>query len=1146
MKKIDYWKSGPSNGPYQFNLVRIMKLTVLLFWIALMGVSAEGYSQKDRLTVHIHQGNLAQLFRQIQEQTDYLIFYKDDLLEGKQSNALNLDMNQEKVSAILEEALEQSGLTYKLKGRQIVIVPITRDSQSPPLSSTKQTSELTPEVVDLLRLVTGLVQDAKGQPLPGATVQIKGTVRGTATNGEGQFSINAEIGEVLQISYVGFLAKEVTIGSQTSLTIQLKEDVAGLEELVVVGYGVQKKVNVTGSVSSIDSEDIQSRPVTSVTSALQGLMPGVTVRNTTALPGQGAGSIRIRGIGTLGDSEPLVVIDGIPGGNLDILNPEDIQSISVLKDAASSSIYGVRGANGVILVTTKKGKEGKQPSISYGGYYGLQTPTALPNFLGSPQYMELLNEAQRNVGRNPTYTDAEIEIARNGSDPNYYANTNWIDEIYKPSAPQQNHNLSINGGTNNLNYYISYGLLKEGGLITGDNYSANRHNIRVRLNTTLIDRIQLDANLGYIDRSYSGSSEGVGAGSGPIYAAHQILPLVPVRFTTGGWGYIGGQRNPIAVTTDGGTNTFGSQEFTGNLNATIKIANGLSLRGQYGLIQSNSSRIIFSKTINYYSPEDGSLIYQTNPVNKIDVRDYISRYQTFIGVLQYDRSFNEIHNVNAILGASQEQTVGSSFLATRTNLASQDVPSLNIGTENQLNGGGAAHNALQSLFGRVNYSFRSRYLSEVNFRYDGSSRFAPNVRWNLFTSASLGWVFSEEEFFKGLTRVVESGKIRASYGSQGNDRVGSDYAYLATLGPVNNIFPIGNAYTIGYRQQSIPNKLLTWESVIKKNIGLDLVFLRGRLGVTMDVFENNTNDILLSVPLPDVLGVGSAYPPQNAGKVQNRGWEVQTSWRDQTGTFRYGIHANLSDVRNEVVNLGGVPPTIGDRIRMVGEPIDAFYGLVAERLAQESDFTYNAETKKYTPNFPIIAGDPVAPGDLIFRDLDGDGVITLDKDRQVIGNAIPRFTYGIRGELGWKGVDFSFFLQGVGRADGYLQGASRHALINEGSLPQTVHLDRWTPENPDASYPRLTYQQSYNQRLSTYWLEDASYLRLKNIQLGYTLPSTLTQKFRVSRLRVYASADNLLTKSDFFYGYDPETPVTSGGYYPQVKTFVFGLNINLK
>jgi outer membrane receptor protein involved in Fe transport len=356
--------------------------------------------------------------------------------------------------------------------------------------------------------------------------------------------------------------------------------------------------------------------------------------------------------------------------------------------------------------------------------------------------------------------------------------------------------------------------------------------------------------------------------------------------------------------------------------------------------------------------------------------------------------------------------------------------------------------------------------------------------------------------------------------------------------------PIGYAITPGYAQTLLPNPILTWESVIKQNIGVDLVMASGRLGVTADYYKHTTEDILLRVTLPDVLG--ATEPSQNAGKVENKGWELQVDWKDKIKDFRYRLNFNVSDVKNKVVSLGGVPPSIGDQVRFLNEPIDAFYGLVAEGLAQAADFDFNATTNVYTPKFPIIAGDKIAPGDVKYEDLNKDGKITLADDRRIIGNPFPRYTYAFRADLGWKGFDFNFFLQGVGKAAGYIKGSGRHAYINESANPQKIHLDRWTATNPNASYPRFTYQLSHNQRFSTYWLEDASYLRLKNVQIGYTLPARLTERLHISRLRVFASADNLLTKSDFYYAYDPETPVSSGGFYPQVKTFIFGLNLNLK
>jgi TonB-linked SusC/RagA family outer membrane protein len=992
------------------------------------------------------------------------------------------------------------------------------------------------------RVSGSVLSNTSGTPLQGVTVTIKGTSIATTTDEIGNFSISVPgTSATLVFSYIGFQSIERAVNGQERLDIKMEEEVKAMEQVVVVGYGTQKKVNLTGAISAVTADDLRSRPVTATSSALQGLMPGVTIRNSTALPGQNGSTIRIRGVGTLGDANPLVVIDGIPGGDMNIINPDDIESISVLKDAASSSIYGVRGANGVILITTKKGK-GAQ-SLSYSNYYGFQTPTALPEFLGSPEYMTLLNESQKNVGRTITYTDADIEKARNGSDPNYFANTNWLQEIYKKTAAQQNHNISLNGGGNNTTYYASYGYLNQDGLVTGNNFGASRNNVRLRVNTKLIDRLDLDFNMGYVDRKYSASSEDLGESSGPLYTALLISPLVPVKFTTGGWGYLGGSRNPVAVSTDGGYNQFNSQELTGNISAALNIFDGFKLRGQYGLVKSNSRREILFKTIDYFSPTTGDRIYQTNFPNKIDNRDYTNTYQTFIAMADYEKSFNDRHDVKILLGASQESNVTENFTASRTNLVSQEVSNINLGTLNQLNSGNDAQTALQSLFGRVNYGLNNKYLAEVNFRYDGSSRFAKDVRWNLFPSASVGWRLSEEKFFGNLKNIFKEVKFRASYGQLGNDKVGNDYAYLSTIGPVATM-PIGNILTPAYAQTLLPNQILTWETVIKQNIGVDLLMANGRLGITADYFKHNTDDILLTVTLPDVLG--ATEPSQNAGKVENKGWELQVDWKDRVKDFRYRLSFNISDVKNRVVSLGGVPPTVGDQVRFLNEPIDAFYGLVAKGLAQASDFDYNATTNVYAPKFPIVAGDKMAPGDVMYEDQNKDGKITLAEDRKIIGNPFPRYTYAFRADLGWKGFDFNFFLQGVGKADGYIKGSGRHAYVSESANPQKIHLDRWTPDNINAAYPRLTYQLAYNQRFSTMWLENAAYLRLKNVQVGYTLPTRLSEKLRMSRLRVFVSADNLFTKTNFFYAYDPETPVSSGGFYPQVKTYIFGINLNLK
>ncbi|GHE45489.1 SusC/RagA family TonB-linked outer membrane protein [Sphingobacterium griseoflavum] len=1110
-----------------YRLFGIMKLAAAILVLSLASVSASTFGQ--RISLHEKRATITTLLEKIERQIPYRFVYDQaDIGDVYVENAF---LKAVSLTEGLDLVLRKQGLDYKIIEDHIVV--------------RKQVISPTVTLKALQTMVRGTVRDEGGQPIEGVTVSVKGQAGlQTHTNDAGVFSLALDLGNTtLTFAHISYAAKEVDTKGRTLIDVTLQSQNGDIEEVVVVGYGTQKKANLTGAVSAISGEELENRPIANIGQGLQGLMPGLTVRSTgNTAPGNRAPQFRIRGVGTWGDANPLIVIDGIPGGNLNILNPDDIESVSVLKDAASSSIYGVRGANGVIMVTTKKGTSGKT-NINYNSYVGWQTPTALPDFLGSVDYMVLQNEANVNAGQNPTYTDEQIEIARNGSDPNYFANTDWISETYRRSAPQQNHNLSLNGGAENTQYYASYGYLKEGGLVVGDNFNAHRHNARLRVSTQVLDRLHVDGNLGYVDRSYDGSANGTQALSG----ATSIRPLVPVRFTNNSWGYHGGQSNPVAVATDGGTNSFTSQEITANVSATLNLFKGFDLKGQYGLVKYNSKRTTLLKTIDYYSPDDNERIYQTNNPNSIEMDHYSGTYQTFIGTANYLRTLAEKHTIKGLLGYSLEENVGNDFGASRTHLP-VDLPSLAVGTENQLNSSGSGQNALMSFFGRVNYDFDNRYLLEGNFRRDGSSRFHPDVRWNWFGSFSAGWVFSEERFFQPVKSFWDFGKIRFSYGTQGNDKVGRDHPFMAILASaqVNSNNPIGNIGRVGFRQSFIPNELVTWESSEKMNIGLDLAFLSRRLNVTADYFVNTTNDILLNPPLPDVIGVGTGYPAQNSGSLENRGWEVVVGWQDHIGAFGYRANFNLSDVRNKVTRLENFANNLGDQVRLEGYPLDAFYGFKADRIAQLSDF--DIVDGEYVPKFPFQRGDLVGPGDLIYVPTDPNATeITVGADRHILGSDIPRYTYGFRGDLSYKNFDFSFFLQGVGKADGFLTGNARHPFINNSAMPQHVHLDRWTPENTDAGYPRFVYMRTHNTRLSSKWIEDASYLRVKNLQLGYTFSPQWTEKIRIAKFRIYASADNLFTKTDFFYGYDPEVPTgNSGGYYPQVKTYVVGLNINLK
>lgn len=1124
-----------------------MKLTTVILITTLLQVSAASFGQ--RMTLERKGITLERVFKEIRKQTGY-----DVLLSTNQIN-IKTPFDASFSNAALEEVMEKvilgRGLTYAIEDKTILIKQ--RVSLLDRLS-------LALQAID----VRGKVTDEKGAPLPGASVKVKGTKLSVVTNGNGEFYLQGiDEQAVLIVSYLGFISTETRVNKQLVISVSLKEDQTGLNEVVVVGYGTQKKSNLTGSVSTISAKDLIGRPITSVSSGLQGLLPGLTAVGQSGMPGASGALLRIRGLTSLNNSEPFILVDGIPQ-DLNSINPEDIESVSLLKDAASTSIYGTRAANGVILITTKSGTLNQKVSISYNGYYGVQRPTALPKMLGSPEYMEMLNEAQLNSGIPPSFTQAQIETAGNGSDPNYFANTNWFNEVYKKNAPQQNHSINFSGGSSDMKYYLSYGRQNQEGLAVGDKFGLVRNNARIRVNAAkILDVLDIDANLSYIDRDINQSSAATTQNGGVFYTGLTMSPLSPVRFTNGLWGYGGGSSNPVAIATDGGFDLAKTQQFTGSIAATLHLTKNLNLQAQYGLDMHNQNRNIYSRRIDYLYPETGAIWYTSNPNNTLDERQYINKIQTFSTQLNYQLNINE-HHFKALAGTQLEWRRNDYWRAVKTNFLSDDVPVLNLGTANPTNYGDAFQYALRGYFGRINYDFSDKYLFEANLRYDGTSTYSPDSRYGLFPSASAGWRFTQESFLKDNTamRWLSEGKIRVSYGLLGNQYnadasgYGEYYPYIPSIISVSTM-PIGNILTQGFAQTVLANTALEWEKVRMFNIALDLAFFKNRLTFTGEWYNRETRDIQLKVAQPAVIGV--SVPDQNAGSVSNKGWELNVGWNDQINDLKYGFSAQLSDVKNKVTSLGGVAPTIANNIRMVGYPINAYYGYKTAGLAQSADFTKDEVTGKLTPNFPIFPVDAgkVAPGDLKFADLDGDGIISADKDRAVIGDPFPHYTYSFRGNLGFKQFDLSFFLQGVGEANGYISGPAIHPFFADAAFPQEMHRDHWTPENTSAWYPRLLFKDTRNttRQLAEYWLQDASYLRLKNVQVGYTIPDKWISKWRVDHFRIFVSADNLFTSTNFFKAYDPETivpvegtgdKISNGGFYPQVKTIIFGINLRLK
>lgn len=1115
--------------------------SVLILPICLLLLS---FNAKAQTTVNIKDKPLTEALAELEKQSGYNFFYSSMLPE--KDARVSVSAQNASIGDILDELLKGLPISYEIKPDKQIVLTEKRQETNPQASRPGRFK------------VKGTVIDETGLPVINAGVLIQGTDNGTVTDLDGRYELEVPSAETaLTFSFMGYKSQNVTVGNRSVIDIVLYEDKQFLEESVVVGYGTQKRINLTGSVAMVGSEEMNSRPINNVASGLQGLLPGVTVINASGQPGASNTTIRVRGIGTIGNANPLILVDGVEG-DISILNPEDIESVTVLKDAASSAIYGARSANGVLLVTTKKIDGGKGVTkVSLGSYVGFQTPTRLPEMCNATEFMTLDNEARTNVGTPAAWTENDFNAVKNGTNPNYFADTDWIGAVLNDYAPQQNYTLSLNGSVGKSGYMLSYRYLNQEGLTAGSSTGEQRHNVRFKMNSTLLDRLTLSSNIGFTSDKVKSPVNSLTNGGGAIYTAMRIAPNSPIYYTDGSWAYGGGNTNPVAVLNDGGNNTTSSEEISLQEVLNFNILKGWDVSATYNMTSYNGFRETLKKTITFTNPEDGSS-YAYNSPDALKNSELYHRQQTFIVQSNFDFSFGQ-HNLSGVAGMSQEWYEGRSFSATRNNLITEDDPTLNLGDATTMSNDASASSwAIRSGFARVSYNYAERYLFESNLRYDLSSRFAKGNRGGLFPSFSAGWRLSEEDFLSFVKPLFSNIKLRGSWGMLGNQYVGSsDYPYISILQEyTEGISLIGTNATTGYVQSILSNPNLSWEKIKMLDFGLDFSMLDDRLTGSFDWYDKNTEGILLQLNYP--AQIGARPSEENAGKVNNRGWELDLNWREQRGDFFYGIGFNLSDVKNKITDLAGNQPDLsGYQIRAVGYPIDAFYGYVADGLMTPEDFDIcDTENNIYgVPNVPVVVGNAYQPGDIKYKDISGpdgvpDGRITPEYDKQVIGSNIPRYTYSVRGNVGWKGFDFSAVIQGVGKCDGYLTGTARHAFQDMAAYPQKVHLDRYnvvSNPNPDASYPRMTYNTSFNQStFSTYWLEDASYLRVKNIQIGYTLPEKIAKKARIDNCRIYLSADNPFTVSNFFYAYDPETPVSSGGYYPQVKTYVIGLNISFK
>lgn len=989
--------------------------------------------------------------------------------------------------------------------------------------------------------VSGRVLDAQGKPIEGVTVTVKGSTIGTTTDAEGKYSIEAaKASDILVFSYIGFASKEVAIDGRNSIDVQLVEDVQSLNNVVVVGYGTQKKINLTGSVATVSNSVLKNRTVTQSSQLLQGAASGVSVMQGSGLPGSDQGNIVIRGLGTFSGAgnNPLVLVDGVPS-SLNSVSPNDIASISVLKDAASASIYGSRGANGVILITTKVGIEGK-PRISYSVYVGKQEATQLPEYVDSWTYAEMLNEANHNLGLGDVYTQEQIEKFKSGEDLDNYPNKHHVyDLFHSGNGLQVKHNLSVSGSQGATKYLFSAGYLNQKGIIEKTNYQ--RYDFRLNLDTKVRSNLTLSLKLAanFSDQNLPAmmnTENSPGGFDAILRAATEANATEPGEKSDGTYGTHMGH-----PTASAGLNSASFQEnrnnyFMNNFSFVWKIIPSLQLTSRLGYDLNYARGDNFASILSW----DNQTVVQ-GP-SKLQVNTSNNKNLTWDTYLDYEKTFGDNY-FHALGGFSHIKNYYESLGAYRENSPSVVLHVINaFGTTNQTNSGTASETKLNSLFGRINYRFKDRYLLEANLRYDGSSRFSEKTRFGLFPSVSAGWIVSKESFFN--VPWIQNLKIRSSYGTLGNQEIGT-YPYQRTLN-LNQPYPFGEQEVLypGIALTTLPFQNITWETVTAFNQGLDIDMFKGKIGLTIDYYNRKTSDILQSMTVSRVLGMNVSA--QNAGEVRNRGFDFELNYNVAIKDFSISIQPNFSINHNEVVSLGGVDKDI-NRGLFIGKPIGAIYGYETEGLFVDQHDIDNYPVQNYI----------ASPGLIKYRDISGpdgvpDGIISADYDRTVLSTTNPKFSYGIGIQSNYKGFDFFVQFQGLAGFEKQLSGIQL-ALFNNGNIQQWQVDNRWSPENPNpgAKYPKLIPLSSSPEvpfgNTSEYWLRDASFLRMKTIQLGYTIPSKLLNRFSINQFRIYISGQNVFTIDKYYAGWDPE--MTTGGYanssyYPPTRLWIAGVNIN--
>lgn len=1114
-------KNNTLSGRYCFKnprfkqIFRIMRISTFLLMVCVFcSYAGNAHSQNAKVSIRMNNVKLDKILNEIENQTDYLFIYNNQVDINK---ITSVKVKNEAVAQVLDRILSGTGINYELEGTHIIL-------------TTEAIKDL--HAQQQAKTVTGTVTDVSGEPIIGANIRIKGTTTGTITDIDGNFSIEAEPQSVIEVSYIGYLTQETVINNQKSIRFLLKEDTKTLDEVVVIGYGVQKKADLTGSVANINTEKLNTQSNANIGQALQGKIAGVDIVSQGGAPGSGT-RIMVRGIGTLNNASPLYIVDGMYMNSIDHINPNDIASIDVLKDASSAAIYGSRAANGVIIVTTKEGSntEGK-PIIDLSVNLGISTASKFLDMLDAKGWAEVTTIARQAIGK--PALDMATDLANK-------PDNDWQDIMFRP-ALMQNYNLSVKGGGKYSTYYTSLGYFNQDGIVKGTNYQ--RYNIQSKndykrgifsAGTNLIISFSHDKPLHQELRG------------GMIGTILQSVPTLEKYDDTREGGYGGTYDDvvniphPLAIIDDNIMDRYNENvKIFANLYAQIELFKGLKYKLNL------TPDFSFERYKNYLNKYDFGLA--TNSITQLTERQRRRRNILVENLLTFDRTFGE-HKISALAGYTYQDSRFRHIQAYGEGLP-QGLEEIDAATTNRSNEGNSWRSVLTSILGRVFYSYQNKYLFTATIRRDGSSKFGKNNRYGYFPSFSLGWNVAEEKFMENV-HWLDQLKLRGGYGVLGNQEI-DNYQYSSTITTGIN-YPDGNGGLLqGAFPKNFANPDIKWEETAMTNVGIDFMAFNNRLSLTADYYVKNTKDILLTVPIPISSG-GANDPIRNAGKIRNNGFEFNLGWMDQPNPdISYGINLIGSFNKNKVIAMGSESGSIkgGSTNQNIttsetkaGYPIGGYWLISTAGYfnSQEEVDAYAKDGKKIQP--------AAEPGDIKFVDANNDGVIN-DDDRVFQGSPFPDFTFALNGNMRYKNFDLSIGLQGV--LGNKIYNATRQTLedVTKGSNFLASCLDYWTPENKNASHPRLTWDDpNRNTRAeSDRYLENGSYLRLRSVQLGYTFPQTWF-KGAIQHARVYINAENLFTITSYS-GYSPDVNADNANYrgfdnfiYPTNRTFMLGLNV---